>query len=125
MTGTGPAAVEAHLSALPDAQRICLQSLREVIRAGLPQATECLGNGMPGFRLPSGKMTAGYAASAGNPGLYPHSGKVIPRRLDDGAGFKTSNSGVLFTPGRPLPVARVHKILDTRLAELAAGSPRG
>lgn len=34
------------------------------------------------------------------------------------AGFKTSKSGVLFTPEQPLPDALVHQILALRLAEI-------
>ena len=118
------AAVDAYLSTLPDAQRACLQTLRDIIRTHLPQATECISYAMPGFRLPSGKMAAGYAAFARHLGLYPHSGSVIPLLLDDCQGFKTSKSGVLFTPDHPLPTALIHKMLNTRLNELGQGYPR-
>ena len=76
---------------------------------------------MPGFRQagPKGKMVAGYAAFKHHLGLYPHSGSVIPRI--DCAPFKTSKSGVLFTPDRPLPDALLEKIIALRQAELAAG----
>jgi uncharacterized protein YdhG (YjbR/CyaY superfamily) len=64
-------------------------------------------------------MVVGYAAFAKHLGLYPHSGSVIP--LIDCTPFKTSKSGVLFTPDRPLPDALVETIIRTRQAELAAG----
>jgi len=115
--------VDAYLSALPPTQRDCLQTLRETLCAYVPQATETISYAMPGLRLASGKMVAGYAGFARRMGLYPHSGSVIPLLQDDCAGFRTSKSGVLFTPDHPLPTALVHKIIDTRLAELAAGYP--
>ncbi|MGB8812767.1 MAG: DUF1801 domain-containing protein [Paracoccaceae bacterium] len=114
-----PETPEAYLAGLPDDQRAALAALRQIIRAHLPDAVECMSYAMPGFR--QGRMVAGYAAFARHCGLYPHSGSVIPLLAADMSGFKTSKSGVLFTPDTPLPVALVHKILDLRLAEIAAG----
>ena len=116
---TGASAVEAYLAALPEADRRALQELRATIRAHLPpEAEECLSYAMPGFRLR--KMVAGYAAFARHLGFYPHSGGVIPRLEAELAGWKTSKSGVLFTPAHPLPAPLVHRILDLRLAEIGA-----
>jgi uncharacterized protein YdhG (YjbR/CyaY superfamily) len=116
-------AVDTYLTALPADQRAALQTLRDAARAYLPDAVECISYAMPGFRQPGpkGKMVLGYAAFARHLGVYPHSGTVIPQLLADCAGFKTSKSGVLFTPENPLPTSLLHKIIDTRLAELAAG----
>lgn len=113
--------VDAYLAALPDDQRQALSDLRATLRALLPDHVECLSYAMPGFRQPGskGRMVAGYAAFARHLGLYPHSGSVIP--LIDCAPFKTSKSGVLFTPAHPLPAALVAHIVAARQAELAAG----
>ena len=110
--------VDAYLSALPLDQAGALQDLRALLRSHLPGATECLSYAMPGFRLPGGKMAMGYAAFKHHLGLYPHSGGIIP--YIDCTPFKTSKSGVLFTPQRPLPRALVLQILTARLAEIAA-----
>jgi uncharacterized protein YdhG (YjbR/CyaY superfamily) len=114
------AAVEAYLAALPEDQRACLTALRGLIARHLPDATECLSYAMPGFRHPGGRMVAGYAAFSRHLGLYPHSGSVIPLLGQDAAAFRTSKSGILFTPARPLPEALVLRILDLRLAEIAS-----
>ena len=116
---SGADQVDAYLAALrrPD-HRDALGALRAVIRACLPQAEECISYAMPGFR--QGRMVAGYAAFTHHLGLYPHSGSVIARLSTDLAGWKTSKSGVLFTPAVPLPAPLVHRILDLRLAEIAA-----
>lgn len=108
---------DAYLAALPPDQRKALTTLRAHLRALLPDHTECLSYAMPGFRHPSGKMTAGYAAFKHHLGLYPHSGNIIPNI--DCTPFKTSKSGVLFTPDTPLPPALVQQILHARLAEIA------
>ena len=123
MTG-GPAEVEAYLSVLPAAQQAALRKLRATLARLLPDHIECLSYAMPGFRQPGpkGRMVAGYAAFARHLGLYPHSGSVIPNL--DCAPFKTSKSGVLFTPQTPLPDALLDSIIRTRLAEIAAGYGR-
>lgn len=113
-------AVEAYLAALPDDRRACLGALRALIARHMPDATEVISYAMPGFRHPSGKMVAGYAAFARHLGLYPHSGSVIPRLASGYAGFRMSKSGILFTPAHPLPETLVRRILDLRLDEVKA-----
>jgi uncharacterized protein YdhG (YjbR/CyaY superfamily) len=114
------AEIDAYIARLPDDQRAALTDLRERLRALLPDHIECMSYAMPGFRAPGkkGKMVAGYAAFARHLGLYPHSGSVIPAL--DCAPFKTSKSGVLFTPDQPLPAALVERIVRARQAEIAA-----
>jgi uncharacterized protein YdhG (YjbR/CyaY superfamily) len=118
------AQVDAYLANLPPDQAAALQALRVLIAARLPDHIECMSYAMPGFRQPGpkGKMVAGYAAFARHLGLYPHSGSVIPQI--DCTPFKTSKSGVLFTPDHPLPATLVMRIIDARLGELAAGYGR-
>lgn len=123
MTAAGGAAVDAYLAALPADQRAALTALRARLRALLPDHLETMSYAMPGFRQPGpgGRMVAGYAAFARHLGLYPHSGSVIPQI--GCAPFRTSKSGVLFTPDRPLPDPLLEAILAARQAELAA-APR-
>ena len=112
--------IDAYLAALPEDQRTALQALRAQLRALLPGHAEVMSYAMPGFRQPGpkGRMVAGYAAFARHLGLYPHSGSVIPQI--DSTPFKTSKSGVLFTPDRPLPATLVARIIALRQAEIAA-----
>jgi uncharacterized protein YdhG (YjbR/CyaY superfamily) len=113
------AEVEAYLSALPPDQRSALQALRTTLARLMPGHVECLSYAMPGFRQPErkGRMVVGYAAFARHLGLYPHSGNVIPQI--DCTPFKTSKSGVLFTPDQPLPDTLIETILRARQAEIA------
>ena len=116
--------VDAYITALPPDQRDALTELRARLKALLPDHVETMSYAMPGLRQPGpkGKMVVGYAPFARHGGLYPHSGTVIP--LIDCAPFKTSKSGVLFTPDTPLPNALLRQIIETRQAELAAGYGR-
>ncbi|MBL4927701.1 iron chaperone [Fuscibacter oryzae] len=115
------AAVDAYLAALPADQRQALQTLRALLGTLLPDHLEVMSYAMPGFRQPGpkGRMVAGYAAFARHLGLYPHSGNIIPQLTADCAGFKTSKSGVLFTPANPLPQALVERIIRLRQDEIA------
>ena len=115
------AEVDGYIAACPPDQALCLANLRARLKALLPDHIECMSYAMPGFRQPGskGKMVVGYAAFAKHLGLYPHSGSVI-ERVDCGT-FKTSKSGVLFTPNTPLPDAMLQEILAVRQAEIAAG----
>ncbi len=117
-------AVDTYLTALPPDQRAALTTLRARLKTLLPDHIECLSYAMPGFRQPGpkGRMVIGYAAFARHLGLYPHSGTVIPQV--DCTPFKTSKSGVLFTPNTPLPDALLEQIIHTRQTELAAGYGR-
>lgn len=118
------ASVAAYIAAQPPDQRQALTILRQRLQALLPDHLEVMSHAMPGFRQPGpkGRMVMGYSAFARHLGLYPHSGTVIPQI--DCTPFKTSKSGVLFTPDRPLPDAPLHQIIATRQAELAAGYGR-
>ena len=124
MRQTDQTAVDTYIAALPPDQRDALTTLRARLKSLLPDHIETMSYAMPGFRQPGpkGKMVAGYAAFARHLGLYPHSGTVIPKI--DCAPFKTSKSGVLFTPDTPLPDALLARIIETRQAELAAGYGR-
>lgn len=117
--------VDAYIAALPADQRDALTTLRARLKTLLPDHLETKSYAMPGFRQPGpkGKMVIGYAAFARHLGLYPHSGTVIP--LIDCSPFKTSKSGVLFTPATPLPDALLHRIIAIRQTELAAGYGKG
>ncbi len=116
--------VDAYIAAQSPAFAAALTALRLRLRASLPDHIECLSYAMPGFRQPGpqGKMVVGYAAFTHHLGLYPHSGSVIPKI--DCAPFKTSKSGVLFSPDTPLPDALLAAILAARQAEIAAGYGR-
>ena len=118
------AKVEDYIFAKPPEFAAVLAQLRAMLREILPDHIEVMSYAMPGLRAPhkGGKMIIGYAAFAKHLGIYPHSGSVIPT-LDCGP-FKTSKSGVLFTPDQPIPQPLLEAILRTRQAEIAAGYGR-
>ncbi len=116
------AEVDAYIAALPHDQRTALTDLRARLRHILPDHVETISYAMPGFRAPGpkGRMVAGYAAFRHHLGLYPHSGSVMPLLVSESKGFRTSKSGILFTPAHPLPEPLIRRIIALRQAELAA-----
>ncbi len=94
--------------------RLCTQ-LRDL----LPTATETISYDMPAFRLPNGKVAAGFAFFGKNCGYYPHSGGVIPQLGALLDGYKTTKGGIAFPPDAPLPRRIVSALVRTRLAEIA------
>lgn len=121
MTGFEPH--DAYLAPLPADQRAALQALRAGIVARLPTAAPCMSYAMPAFRVaaPKGtKVVAGFAAFKHHLGFYPFSGSVVPAFAERLAaeGFRTSKSGVLFTPDRPLPDWALDALIAARLAEI-------
>lgn len=120
-----PATLDAYLAALTrDDHRRALTNLRAMVRTMLPDCVEDISYAMPAHRLATpgarkGKVVIGYASFARHCAIYPHSAGVMPRLADELRGWKTSKSGVLFTPDTALPAPLVRRIIDLRLAEIA------
>lgn len=124
MTGPVPE-VAAYLAALPPDQAALLAELRLRILPLVPDAFECLSYAMPAWRKGrGGPVVVGFSAFSRHCGIYPFSGSVVPLMAAETVGFKTSKSGVLFTPSQPLPDLILHRIIELRLVELAAGYGR-
>ena len=116
---TEPASHDAYLATLTGAQRACLQHLREIIQAEVPDAEEVISYAMPGFRKPGGKVFAGYAARK-NCGYYPHSGNILKQFAGELTGWKWTEGAVQFTPANPLPDDLIRRLVRARLAEIDA-----
>jgi uncharacterized protein YdhG (YjbR/CyaY superfamily) len=111
---------DAYLAAQPADKRAVLQHLRETIRAHVPEAEEVISYAMPGFRLPGGKVFAGYAAKK-NCGYYPHSGNILRQFADELAAWKTTPGAIQFTPVNPLLDDLVRRLVTARMKEIATG----
>ena len=69
--------IDEYLAGLSPEKRDALQSLRERIRARMPDAEECISYAIPGFRE-NGHVIVGFAAFAKHLSWFPHSGRVLP-----------------------------------------------
>lgn len=121
-----PTPIDTYLAKLDHpVARKSLTGLRAQLKKLLPKASEELSYGMPAFRLPNGKVAAGFAFFGKRCGYYPHSGSVVGKLKKDLAGFSTSKGGVTFPPEQPLPLAAVRALVRVRLAEIASTQPKG
>ncbi|MEN3974004.1 DUF1801 domain-containing protein [Emcibacter sp. SYSU 3D8] len=111
------ASVDDYLAAVPEPARSALQSLRTVIRAAVPDATEHISYGMPSYKL--GRPLVSFAAFTHHCSLFGMSSRVFDRLAAELQGWRTSKGTIRFTPDRPLPQALVRRIIAERLAEIA------
>jgi uncharacterized protein YdhG (YjbR/CyaY superfamily) len=95
-------------------KRRALQKLREQIKAGAPQAEECISYGVPGFRL-NGRLLASYAASSKHCAFYP--GSIVQQFKKELKDYDTAKGTIRFSADKPIPGALVRKIVKARIAQ--------
>ncbi len=100
--------IDDYLEGVSVHQRKALQKLRQAIHAVAPKAKECISYGIPAFRL-NGRSLVFFAAWANHCALYPGSSELRD--------FQTSKGTIRFSPGNPLPVPLVRKLVKARIAE--------
>ncbi|WP_375744159.1 DUF1801 domain-containing protein [Corallococcus interemptor] len=115
-----PLTIDAYLAGVTDpAAKKTLSALRAQLRKLLPKATETISYQMPTFKV-DGVAVAGFAFFKHHCGYYPFSGGVVPALASELDGYTTSKSGVTFLPDEPLPAKLVKRLVQARLAEIAA-----
>lgn len=116
-------AIENHddyIAAQPEWARPLLSRLRGQIATLVPEADECISYNMPAFRLPDGKVVAGYAGFKKHCAYLPHSGGVLAACADALQGYAMTQGSLHFTADKPLSDALVRTLIDARMAEIAA-----
>ena len=109
--------VEEYLADQPKDVRETLESVRRSVLAVVPDATEKIGYGMPGFYV-DGHPLVYYAAFKEHCSLFPASGGVIEKLADDLQGYGLAKGTIRFPIGEPLPPPLVQKIVKAKLEEL-------
>jgi uncharacterized protein YdhG (YjbR/CyaY superfamily) len=117
-----PTSVEAYFAGLDASRRRELQALREAIAAAVPDATEGITYGMPGFVV-DGRGLVGYMGFERHYSLFPMSPAVIDAYRDALGDLVTGKGTISFRYGSRLPVALVKKVVKARHAELTAKRP--
>src|SRR5213079_3494271 len=111
-----PGTIDAYLAGVKADQRAALEKLRQAIHAVAPRAEECISYGIPAFRL-NGRSLVFFAAWANHCALYPGSSATLKKFRNELRDFQTSKGTFLFSPGNPLPVPLVRKLVKARIAE--------
>jgi uncharacterized protein YdhG (YjbR/CyaY superfamily) len=105
--------IDDYLAELEPVKRATLQTVRERIRAELPDSEECISYGMPAFRL-NGKVLAGFGAFTDHLSYFPHSGKVLPVLADLLGDYDWATGTLRFAIDEPLPAGLIAELIRVR-----------
>ena len=111
--------IDAYLAEIDEPARSTLEEVRRRILAVVPDAEQCISYQMPAFRV-HGKVVAGFAVFAKHLSYLPHSGDTLPALADELSGYERTKSSLHFAFDEPLPAALVRRLVEARLAEVAA-----
>jgi uncharacterized protein YdhG (YjbR/CyaY superfamily) len=112
--------VAEYLADQPKEVRETLEHVRASVLAVVPDATEKIGYGMPGFYV-DGRPLVYYSAFKEHCSLFPASPAVIERLADGLQGYGFAKGTIRFPIGEPLPTPLVKKIVKAKLEELRGG----
>ena len=114
-----PTTIDEYLATLNNDTRTALQDLRDIIRAVVPQAEECISYQLPAFRL-DGKLLVGFGATQNHCALYLMSSSTLETYKEELRDYQTSKGAIRSQPDHPIPTSLVRKLIKARIRENAA-----
>jgi uncharacterized protein YdhG (YjbR/CyaY superfamily) len=112
------ASIDAYIAEFPPETKAVLEEVRALIREAAPEATETISYAIPTFDL-NGKHLVHFAGYAKHVGFYP-----VPSAMtafaEELAPYKSGKGSAQFPLGGPLPVDLIRRIVEYRVAEIAA-----
>jgi uncharacterized protein YdhG (YjbR/CyaY superfamily) len=112
-----PRTIDEYLAVVNPAQRVALEKLRKTIRTAAPEVEECISYGIPAFRL-NGRSLVFFGAWTNHCAFYPGSSTTLKKFQKDLKGFQIAKGTIRFTPEKPLPVALVKKLVQSRIRKI-------
>ena len=112
MPDAGKKAVDAYIAAAPKAAQPRLRQLRKLIRETAPSATERISYGMPYYDH-HGPLVY-FSAFPNHIGLYPAGQAERSKELKE---YVTGKGTFRFPMDRPLPVAKIARLVRRRVKE--------
>lgn len=113
--------IDACIAAQPEAVRPLLETLRALIRAEAPEASERMAYGLPTFWL-NGNLIH-FGAFRRHIGLYPGAAGVAAFEAELGA-YVHSKGAIQFPLDQPLPLELIRRIVAFRVAQNRAGKKK-
>ncbi len=111
-------AVEAYINGFDGEAKKRMLALRQMVSKKVPEAKECISYGMPAYKLDK-KPFFYFMAHKDHIGVYP--GKVesyeFYKQLQQ---YASGKSTLKFPYSEPMPIDLIEKLIDYRLAQLAA-----
>ena len=114
-----PNTVDEYIVLQPEAVRTKLEQVRAAIRSAVPDAIECIGYRMPGYKL-HGKPMLYFAAFKDHYSLFAASGTFFAALADDLRGYELRKGTIHFPLDKPVPVKLISRIAKLRAAGIAA-----
>lgn len=114
-----PTSVDEYIARQPEAVRPKLEQVRATIRKAVPEATECIGYRMPGYKL-NGKPMLYFAGFKEHYSLFAASGTFFADLADDLKGYEVRKGTVHFPLSKPVPVKLITRVAKLRAAGIAA-----
>lgn len=114
MNNNAPTTIDAYIAAFPADVQQLLESMRATIRAEAPNAEECIGYGIPTFKL-KGNLVH-FAAFKNHIGFYPGASGVAFSQ-EELSRFKSAKGSIQFPIGQPLPLDLVQRIVQFRVQQ--------
>ena len=111
-----PKTIDEYLVSVNAYHRDALQKIRKTVHAVAPNAEECISYGIPAFRM-NGCSLVFFGAWANHCALYLGSSATLKKFRNELRDFQTSKGTLRFSPGKPLPVALVKRLVKARIAE--------
>jgi len=111
--------VDAYLAALPEERRGPMEQLRATVRTAAPDGDEVITYKMPGVRL-AGRFLVSYDAFARHYSLFPSSDGVRAAIGEELTPYLSGKGTIRFPADRQLPLDLVRRIVEARVAEVAA-----
>jgi uncharacterized protein YdhG (YjbR/CyaY superfamily) len=111
---------DQYLATVPDAQRVELERIRQLVRRAVPEAQEATSYGMPAFKYKK-RPLLGLRAGKNHLSVFPFSPEAIDAARGALAGFDVSKGTVRFTLERPIPDPALELLLRHRMSEIEGG----
>jgi uncharacterized protein YdhG (YjbR/CyaY superfamily) len=114
-----PKSVDEYIAGQPEAMRPRLEQVRAAIRRAVPEALECIGYGMPGYKL-HGKPILYFAGFREHYSLFAASGTFFAALEHELRGYDLRKGTVHFPLTKPVPVRLISRIAKLRAAGIPA-----
>jgi uncharacterized protein YdhG (YjbR/CyaY superfamily) len=118
-----PKSVDEYIAAQPEGLRPKLEQVRAAIRRAVPEAVECIGYRMPGYKL-HGKAMLYFACFKEHYSLFAASGTFFAALEDELKSYELRKGTVQFPLAKPVPVKLIGRIAKLRAAGIAVAAKK-
>ncbi len=110
-----PKTVDEYLALQPEAVRIQLEKVRQLIKKTAPEAEETISYQMPMYKFHG--MLVAFGGLKNHCALYPCNSTLVSHFQEELKGFSTAPGTIRFSVDNPLPPALIKKIVKIRMQE--------